>query len=1041
MSISDADHTRPPDDASPSWSWGELWECQETAERESSSPLGASEEERYSAPRAIGQGSSGLLRVFRDARLGREVAYKDLKTPNSQAAVSRFGREAWLTAQLEHPGIVPLYDAGIRADGSFYYTMRYIRGRSLRRALGRCDGLEERLGLMGHFENVCHAIAYAHTRGVVHRDLKPDNIMVGEFGETQVIDWGMAAVRGEPEPEERDLNLLADAELTVVGSVIGTPAYMSPEQARGEVADERSDVWSLGAILYELLTGQRPVEGTETAGVLERLRGGADIRPASVLAPGAPPELVAVAARALQHAPAARYPTARALAAEVDAWRQGRRVDAYDYSPLELVQRLARRWRAPLAVAAVAGLLLVALGGRSYNRVQQERNRAVTAEAQTRSHLAAALLERARDAADTDRRDEAELLAAYALTLSESPEARGVLARFGATPRPRLTGEAPMPEDCFASAVSPGGRWLACTERDAVSLWEGDALQWRVPIEDPQAIYFDWGARLFVDRIGLHQELSTEDGRALYKMKTSNTRIFPDHQGRRLLAADLKHVYLHEASAPESPPTQLALCKRPLQLEAVDFLPDGEGLLYACNQRELWYAASLEAPYEPLENDIHVAMIRVAPGGDRALVSDFRGAHRILELGTGRAALSVSGDPAAPVDAVWSPDGEQLATLDDSGGLRVWDTTTGALLVRLSAEGARQVTFGDGGRTLMTVGAARHTWALPERWSPVRFHREPGIATAVLAPDGDVVVTAHGDGVIAAWDTATGHPIAQRAWQGAVAKAAAFSPDGSLLAASGIDDPTVRLFETGDWQEVASLQYARSPNHPNSFRRLAFTPDGRWLLGAIYGMGLRAWSVAEPGEPLIVARNNTDYRDVWAVPDREATLVLDAEGQLSLVREPTMEPLLDLGQTSTAVALVGDTLAVIVGEDVHLLDPDSGEVRAALTMGGHTPLDLALSPDGRWLATAGLDRTARVWDTSNGRLLAVLRGHDERLSAVQFSADGALLLTGSWDGSARLWDLTVLEQPAGELLAAVSNDWGRSPEDVMGAAPLLSAQP
>ena len=148
-------------------------------------------------------------------------------------------------ARLEHPGVVPVYELARRADGTPYYAMRRVVGDSLASAMGRCDTLRDRLSLLPHYVDVVQTIAYAHSRGVVHRDLKPANVMIGPFGETQVLDWGLANVAGEAD----------------LSSGSGTPAYMSPEQVRAGASDSRTDVWALGVLLFELVTGRLPFEG------------------------------------------------------------------------------------------------------------------------------------------------------------------------------------------------------------------------------------------------------------------------------------------------------------------------------------------------------------------------------------------------------------------------------------------------------------------------------------------------------------------------------------------------------------------------------------------------------------------------------------------------------------------------------------------------------------------------------------------------------------------------------------------------------------
>ena len=302
---------------------------------------------RYVPGRELGRGGMGRVGLVFDTVLGREVALKELLGGERVAAdglsigvVTRFLREARITGQLEHPGIVPVYELGQRDDGTLYYTMKAIRGRSLAAELREAREPADRLALMGRFRDVCEAVAYAHSRGVVHRDLKPDNVMVGEFGETLVVDWGIAKVRGEDEtrpPSEHDtrssarpLALLEGSVGTLAGHAIGTPAYMSPEQARGELAsiDERSDVWGLGAILFEILTGRAPFTGQNAREVLHRVLEESPPR-VRTIAPDAPPELAAIADRALSRDPTSRYPGAREVAAEIAAWQEDGQVRAY----------------------------------------------------------------------------------------------------------------------------------------------------------------------------------------------------------------------------------------------------------------------------------------------------------------------------------------------------------------------------------------------------------------------------------------------------------------------------------------------------------------------------------------------------------------------------------------------------------------------------------------------------------------------------------------------------------------------------------------
>lgn len=283
----------------------------------------------------------GMGRVWRawDHQLHREVALKELRpeVAKSSTIVNRFLREARLTGQLEHPGIIPVHelDAALTDRGPFY-AMRFVQGRTLRQAIeeyhGRnststTDGMKF-VNLLAAFVGACNTVAYAHSHGVIHRDLKGDNIILGDFGEVVVLDWGLAKQMGTAEsaPTEVPTYDPLDAGLTMQGQVVGTPAYMSPEQAAGnlDLVDHRTDIYGLGAILYEILTGQPPFVGSTTVEVLLAAQRGEPPAPREI-APGVPNVLEAICMRALSKDPEKRYTSAGDLALEVQRWQESER--------------------------------------------------------------------------------------------------------------------------------------------------------------------------------------------------------------------------------------------------------------------------------------------------------------------------------------------------------------------------------------------------------------------------------------------------------------------------------------------------------------------------------------------------------------------------------------------------------------------------------------------------------------------------------------------------------------------------------------------
>ncbi len=335
---------------------------------------------------SVGQGGMGRVLLGQDERIGRDVAVKELLTDqvSSPESVARFLREARITGRLEHPGIVPVHELGEQPDGRPYYVMKYVRGRTLADALADANRLPPdqaalaRHQLLGNLIAVCDAMAYAHAQGVVHRDLKPGNIILGPFGETLILDWGLARTEagdgrlpnaGDRTGASCQAAQSVDgpghahhADVTRQGDVLGTPAYMAPEQANPGLGpvDRRSDVFALGCILFHVLAGYPPVRGAP-ATVMQRM---ADDQPLpsarSVVADGSV-DLAAICDHALAKSPSARFADAGAMAVELRAWRDGRLVSVMDYTPRQLMRRFVRRHRLVLGAAAVTALAI--LGG------------------------------------------------------------------------------------------------------------------------------------------------------------------------------------------------------------------------------------------------------------------------------------------------------------------------------------------------------------------------------------------------------------------------------------------------------------------------------------------------------------------------------------------------------------------------------------------------------------------------------------------------------------------------------------------------------
>lgn len=352
--------------------------------RAKASTAGEDASTRYEIGAQIARGGMGRILAAWDRTLDRAVV---LKTVSAGDALSRerFAREMIVTARLQHPAIVPVYDGGHLADGTPFYVMRRVDGRELEACIVEASTLLRRLELLRPYIALVDAVAYAHAEHFVHRDLKPRNVLVGPFGETVVLDWGLAKHIDDKAVHEPD-TLAPEADdpgLTSTGAVMGTPGYIAAEIARGRPATPRSDVFSLGVILARILTGQPPQRAAELA---------------DDAVAGAPADLVAIARRATDPDADRRYADAGELADDLRRFEAGRLVAARSYGVLDRVVRFVRRHRAAVSVGAVATLGLLGLGGWSYRNVSAARTEAELALQDAEAHRSTA--EREREAAE-----------------------------------------------------------------------------------------------------------------------------------------------------------------------------------------------------------------------------------------------------------------------------------------------------------------------------------------------------------------------------------------------------------------------------------------------------------------------------------------------------------------------------------------------------------------------------------------------------------------------------------------------------------------
>lgn len=1000
--------------------------------------LGAAEQE-------LGRGGLGRVLLVRDPRIGRDIALKELLPELAQAELSaeerallteRFLREARITAQLEHPSVVPVYELGQRADGSVYYTMRVVRGRTMSAAISAATSLTERLRLVTHFRDVCQAIAYAHSRGVVHRDIKPDNVMLGEFGETVVLDWGIAKRKGDG--ADARVSTGSDVTLTAVGDVCGTPLYMSPEQVRGESdqVDELSDVWALGALLYNILTGQPPFRARTLPSLFVRIQRERPHRP-SRIDPQVPPELAAIALRALNADRRQRYQSARELAADIEAYQLGQRVSAYSYSWFELGRRFVSKHRRVVITVLLAAITVAALTVVAYLRVAAERDRAQAAErsalgsaAEARASLAEALVDKARLASAAGDVLLSRLLAARALELEERPDARGLLIAAGNTLPLSLRHKQPILAGCSSYRASSNNllclrdQTLLAVDRAGSELWRLDVagrLSFLLAAKAATPIALVTNSRTLEVRAGANGALLQRWPIAFDPVQAA---ISENGHYAAIAASDRRVAVLDLATGATIASTQL-----PESPTALTFSPDQTQLAIGTNMGWLgsWRFAEREAPKTVDRTAATVLCMAFSSSGSYLAAASSEGNVRVWQLGA-RALLRSSGRLGAAASSLaWSPDSRFLAVGTKSGA-QLFELRLMSRAVRVPGhdDEVSLVSFGGDALHLITASSAAgaRSFSISSGAAASRLVDRGNVLALEFLSDGQLVSAGLGENGVAVWDLDNGNPSTRLPVSGSRVRALAVSKDGNQLALAAANSVQVwdtrtrvpKFVLTGHGDEVRGLSYAQSDR-----ALIASSIDGTIeLFDAQSGAEIARWSAGAKTQSLAVAPGGTNV----AIGQRDGKV-----GLWSLARRVRVASL-DLHATWVmAVAFSPDGHSLASADEsgqVVISSVATGTVLARLPGSGSRMTSLAFAPHGRLLAAAGEDRRVRLWRVPEYSLLAELEDHQGTVRVVRFSPDGNWLTSGSDDGTVRLWPMSLVAQRPEAVRAEAAESLGGS---------------
>ena len=1034
---------------------------------------------RFEILRRHAWGGLGEVYVAHDRELNREVALKQIHERHAGNANSRqrFLLEAEITGGLEHPGIVPVYGLGISHDGRPYYAMRFIRGQTLKEAIdqfhaatGRSDS-ERRIELrrlLGRFIAVCNAIEYAHNCGVIHRDLKPSNIMLGKYGETLVVDWGLAKALGsrsvDAPPDEHTLvpSSGTNASETLPGSAIGTPAFMSPEQAEGRVLEigPASDVYSLGATLYTLLTGKEPFESSIVGVILGKVQSG-DFVPPIVRNPLVPAALNAICLKAMSRVPTDRYATCAALASDIEHWMADESVTALRDGWSTRTVRWVRRHRVTAARVAglTAGLLMglivaIVLLGRANSRIETQRElaeherteatlqrdeanrqRQVAERERTESARHRAIAERER--ADATRQlyvsqmnlaerawDEINVGRARELLESQMPEhTNGVDLRGWEWHHLwRLTHSElrSLKFDALSLAFSPDGQILAGGDSfGMLKLWYAKGTR---EVRTTKAhnmrvsrLQFSGDGKVFAtasidSTIKLWETASGRLLQALPGYRRSDRlgmALSPD--GSRLAAGSREMALWSTADGKRIH----TLTKGGNLVYALAFMPDGSRLVSgALDGIRIWDVAN-GREVRQINRESTVAMA-LSPDGRLLASGSFNGGIKLWNTESGREAIPIQGSHARVVlDIAFRPDGKRFASVSDDATVKFWDVQTGREIqtIRSHATGTTAVAYSPGGDIVASAGwdSTIRLWDAASRQEPWSLPLPTGVSSVAFSHDNRYLAAGDGN-VVTVWDASTGLPIWSESepltsFQNGTANSLRFDPENRLLA-SGLVDGTVHLRDARDGRIVRTLSLT-----PNPVARLLNQVGVR-----VEGAPVTSVDFSPDGRSVAVGRTSGKV-ELWNPDNGTRKAVLN--GHTNAATNVTFSP------DGKFLASAGEENKNQPGGDqrVRLWEVSTGrEVRQFIGHEGGV-FCVVFSPDGGQIFTGSRDLMIRVWDVHTGSLIRVQRGHSDDVLSLSLSSDGKRLASCGEDATVRIWDavtgqeLQTLKPAAGHLLS------------------------
>jgi len=941
----------------------------------------------YALIREVGRGGMGVVFQARHVRLNRTVALKMILGGALAHAddLHRFETEVAAAAQLQHPGIVALYDVGT-FDKQPYFSMEFISGRSLAQELA--SGPLSSVAAARYLEATARAVHYAHGRGIIHRDLKPANILLDTDDKPKITDFGLAKV------------LTTDSGQTRTGTVLGTPSYIAPEQAAGRKdIGPACDIYSLGAILYELLTGKPPFRGETALATLNLVASQDPIAP-RLLNPLVDRDLETICLKCLEKHPRARYESAEELADDLHCYLDGVPISARRLHAVGRAIKWVKRKPAAAALLAVTVLALLGFGFFGWNTAHTERQLRQLAEVRGEGMRRLLYLAQIRQAQQ-------------ALTAGDAARAELILDRW----EPLSGGE---------------GQGV----RGDLRHWEWYFLKARC-----QGRFALPGHSERVNSIAFRpdgKQLASAGGPLT---KPGEIKIWNAHSGE-LLRTLKGHGNI---------------------ITAIVYSPDGKLIFSASYDRSVrvWDAGSGAEVQTLMGHKGQIASLACDPHGKLLASGDADGSIHLWERSPslpeseGQEARDVwkpravlTGHFGEVSSLVFSPTKDRFVSGSRDGSLRTWKTQTGETEFRLDGHqgGVSGLAFNKDGTMLASAGGIGHNRGEVKYWNPATgkmtavYHGLSDRILGVAFSRDDKLAAGGSDGMIRLWDQRLSNEAIHFRGDTQCIYTLAFSPDGRHLAFAG-HDGRIRLWSSNGGQELLVINGAVQVevvalgegsgqllacagqngavgevhvwdldaneikhtfrDHKHNIHALCFSPPGgegqgvrggRWLASGGEDMVIRVYDLSHPASaPLTLSGHSGRVLGLAFHPEKHILASASDDDTIRLwdIKPPHPFP----------SPPGGEGQEVRGGRLLHVLKGHENSV-----------LSVAFSPNGQYLASGSFDKTVRIWEWELGTSFA-LTGHSGSTNMVAFSPDGRQVASASTDKSIRIWSLSF---PSGE---------------------------